>query len=238
MKITDILEYENIEQYKKMVLSINDNMIGRVALNPTISSTEVLYIIKQLMGEDCKTVLEIGTLWGGALMTIMQSKYESNFASIDTFNGFYPELLGEGNADHEDGFNTIDKVNKNVNNNNPHQHNFDLIEGSSHDEKVINYVKEHYSEVDLLFIDGDHTKKGVLQDWNDYSSLVTKGGIVVFDDYWVGEYEQAAWKKEDEDGVKWMDVVGAVDEIMDSEDFSNNWKNVGLFGDKKIIERL
>ena len=47
MKITDILEYENIEQYKKMVLSINDNMIGRVALNPTISSTEVLYIIKQ-----------------------------------------------------------------------------------------------------------------------------------------------------------------------------------------------
>ena len=88
------------------------------------------------------------------------------------------------------------------------------------------------------FRNGDHTKKGVLQDWTDYSELVTKGGIVIFDDYWVGEYETSAWKKEDEDGVKWMDVVGAVNEIIDSKDFSENWENVGLFGDKKIIQRI
>ena len=106
------------------------------------------------------------------------------------------------------------------------------------EELEINYVKENYPKIDLLFIDGDHTKKGVLQDWEDYSNLVTKGGIVVFDDYWVGEYERAAWKKEDDNGVKWMDVVGAVDEIINNETFLTNWKDVGLFGDKKIIERL
>ena len=242
MKLIDILEYENIEQYKKMVLSINDNMLGRVALNPTLSATHVLYVIKQLMKDECKTVLEIGTLWGGAMITMMQSKYESNFVSIDTFNGFYPELLGDGNTDevagHNDGINTIEKVSKNVNDNNPHQHNFDLVEGSSHNEKVIDYMKKLYPKVDLLFIDGDHTKKGVLQDWKDYSILVNKGGIVIFDDYWVGEYERSAWKKEDDAGVKWMDVVGAVDEILSSDTFLKNWKDVGLFGDKKIIERL
>ena len=73
---------------------------------------------------------------------------------------------------------------------------------------------------------------------NDYSDLVTKGGIVVFDDYWIGEYVRAAWRKEDDDGVKWMDVVGAVDEIINDKTFLTNWRDVGLFGDKKIIERL
>ena len=154
------------------------------------------------------------------------------------FEGFYPDLLGEGNSDQDHGINTIELVTENINQNNPWNHEYDLIKGSSHDSKVINYVKENYPEIDLLFIDGDHTKKGVLQDWDDYSNLVTKGGIVVFDDYWVGEYERAAWKKEDDNGVKWMDVVGAVDEIINDETFLTNWKDVGLFGDKKIIERL
>ena len=76
-----------------------------------------------------------------------------------------------------------------------------------------------------------------MQSLKDYSSLVTKGGIVIFDDYWIGEYERAAWKKEDENGVKWMDVVGAVDEIAGSDNFTNEWNYVGLFGDKYILER-
>jgi predicted O-methyltransferase YrrM len=154
------------------------------------------------------------------------------------FEGFYPELLGEGNSDQNFGVNTLELVTENIEKNNEWKHEYDLIKGSSHDSKVINYVKENYPEIDLLFIDGDHTKKGVLQDWDDYSNLVTKGGIVVFDDYWVGKYERAAWRKEDDEGVKWMDVVGAVDEIINNKTFLRNWKDVGLFGDKKIIERL
>ncbi len=78
----------------------------------------------------------------------------------------------------------------------------------------------------------------MIQDWEDYSSLITVGGIVVFDDYWVGDYERSAWKKEDDEGVKWMDVVGAVDEIINTKEFIENWRVVGLFGDKKIVERV
>ena len=35
-----------------------------------------------------------------------------------------------------------------------------------------------------------------------------------------------------------MDVVGAVDEIMASENFNEKWNEVALFADKKIIERI
>ena len=242
MKLTDISEFKDVESYKEMVNTINDNIKGRVALNPHLQATHFLYVVKELMGENCKTLLEIGTLWGGALITMMQSKYDTKFVSIDTFNGFYPELLGEGNTDevagHEDGINTIEKVSKNVNDNNPHQHNFDLVEGSSHDEKVINHIKDICPTVDLLFIDGDHTKKGVLQDWKDYSNLLSKGGLVIFDDYWTDEYEHAAWRKTFDDGTKWMDIVGAVSEIRNSDGFSDKWKLVGLINDKFIIERI
>ena len=207
MKLTDILEYKNLELYKEVVNNLNSKINGRVALNPDLQSTHVLYVIKDLMGYSCKTVLEIGTLWGGALLTMMQCKYESKFVSMDMFAGFY-------------------------------QYEVDLIKGSSHDSEVINYVRGNYPKVELLFIDGDHAKKGVIQDWEDYSSLITVGGIVVFDDYWVGDYERSAWKKEDDEGVKWMDVVGAVDEIINTKEFIENWRVVGLFGDKKIVERV
>ena len=238
MKWNEISDFRYMETAKGIVGDINNNITGRVALNNMLRATHVLYIIKTLLGDKCKTVLEIGTLWGGALLTMMQSEHSSKFVSIDMFEGFYPDLLGEGNSDQGNLINTIELVTENVNQNNPWNHEYDLIKGSSHDSKVINYVKENYPKIDLLFIDGDHTKKGVLQDWHDYSNLLTKGGIVVFDDYWVGKYEGAAWKKEDDNGVKWMDVVGAVDEIIESKDFSEQWKVIGLFGDKKIIERL
>ena len=238
MKLDDIKNYNYQGIARGIVEDLNNNINGRVALNDMLQSTHVLYIIKNLLEDKCKTVLEIGTLWGGALLTMMQTEYKSKFVSVDMFEGFYPELLGEGNGDQNFGINTIELVDENIKNNNPYQHEYDLIKGSSHDTKVINYVKENYPKIDLLFIDGDHTKKSVLQDWEDYSDLVTKGGIVVFDDYWIGEYVRAAWRKEDDDGVKWMDVVGAVDEIINDKTFLTNWRDVGLFGDKKIIERL
>lgn len=46
-------------------------------------------------------------------------------------------------------------------------------------------------EFDLIFIDGDHTYEGVRQDWLDYSSLVTLGGVVVLHDIVKHRPEQA-----------------------------------------------
>ena len=37
-------------------------------------------------------------------------------------------------------------------------------------------------QIDFLFIDGDHTYEGVKQDFQMYSPLVRKGGVVAFHD--------------------------------------------------------
>ena len=38
------------------------------------------------------------------------------------------------------------------------------------------------NELDFLFIDGDHSYEGVKQDYELYSPLVKKGGIIAFHD--------------------------------------------------------
>jgi predicted O-methyltransferase YrrM len=37
-------------------------------------------------------------------------------------------------------------------------------------------------EVDFMFIDGDHTYEGVKKDWELYSPMVRKGGVIAFHD--------------------------------------------------------
>jgi hypothetical protein len=39
--------------------------------------------------------------------------------------------------------------------------------------------------IDFLFIDADHSYKGVSTDWNDWGVFVRKGGIIAFHDYYV-----------------------------------------------------
>lgn len=39
-------------------------------------------------------------------------------------------------------------------------------------------------KADLLFIDADHSYKGVSSDWRNWSPFVKKGGIIVFHDYY------------------------------------------------------
>ena len=240
MKVEEILNNPQLIDYKYMVQDINNDMIGRVALNQGAQATHVLYIIRELMGDNCKKVLDIGTLWGGSMITMMQSEYDSYFVSIDLFDGYYKSTTGLSEDPVCGGTNTIESVTKNIDKHNKYKHSYDLVQGSSHDSKV---VKKVYSlldnSVDVLFIDGDHTKVGVIADWEDYSGLVKKGGVVIFDDHWSGDLAKYAWRhKEHWTEPKAMDIVGAYKEISEEESFKDNWKEVGLIEDKMIVERI
>jgi len=247
MEFNQIQNHKSTNLAKNIVDKLDQNITGKVARQESDSFTHSLYLIKNLMGEKCKNVLEIGTFWGGALLTMMQDKHKSKFVSIDMFEGFYPELIGEntpfkdGHIDKQYGINTKEKIINNINQNNIHNYKFELVKGSSHNKEVIDYIHLKYPIIDLLFIDGDHTKKGVLQDWDNYSSLISSKGIVVFDDYWSGGLRDKAWNSDKmsfDDGTQWMDVVGAVDEIISRDSFESNWKEIGLYGDKKIIQKI
>ena len=57
-------------------------------------------------------------------------------------------------------------------------------------------VRNNIKSVDMLFIDGDHTMQGVIDDFINYKDLVNSGGYVIFDDY-----NDHAWSPEVKHGV-------------------------------------
>ncbi|MFC1747702.1 class I SAM-dependent methyltransferase [Pseudomonadota bacterium] len=58
------------------------------------------------------------------------------------------------------------------------------LSGDSHSADFKARVEAQFDGelVDFLFIDGDHTEKGVEQDYNDYKHLVRPGGLIAFHD--------------------------------------------------------
>jgi predicted O-methyltransferase YrrM len=78
----------------------------------------------------------------------------------------------------------------NLNKFNIHKNIFWYIEEDSHQMKTKDKVKSIdliTPGIDILFIDGDHSEKGVTIDFLLYNDLIRKGGYVVFDDY--NDYE-------------------------------------------------
>lgn len=63
-------------------------------------------------------------------------------------------------------------------------------------------VKDWKLPIDVLFIDGDHTYKGVKDDWVNFSPFVKKGGWVVFHD--CDETSPPVVKLFDEIGKGWV----------------------------------
>lgn len=69
------------------------------------------------------------------------------------------------------------------------------ISRDSHDVKTVELLKGilNGAKIDVLFIDGDHSTKGMLQDFEDYSELVRDGGIIAVHDIYYLVEVAAAW---------------------------------------------
>lgn len=124
---------------------------------------EMEFVYKHL--KDPKVILEIGVDQGHAL---------------NTWAEVYPdvELIGVDNEEplpeHRD-------------------HAGKFILGNSKSDKTLEAVKKELGrrKVDLLFLDGDHTADMVRSDFEMYSPLVKKGGIVAIHD--IGRVDEC-WK--------------------------------------------
>lgn len=126
----------------------------------------ILYDIATTYQSDYKlNYVEIGCYAGGSACLMLQRKNTSVF-SIDLGNPIHPSIVSEN----------VNKLNK-------HNNNYNYIQGSSHDLSVFNKLSEYLTEIDILFIDGDHSFGGVIEDFKMYSKLVKTGGYIIFDDY-------------------------------------------------------
>jgi predicted O-methyltransferase YrrM len=71
----------------------------------------------------------------------------------------------------------------NVNKLNKLNNSYNYLKGNSQTYEMVNRLKELINEIDVLFIDGDHSYQGVINDFLLYEGLVKVGGYIVFDDY-------------------------------------------------------
>jgi len=119
-----------------------------------------------------KAVMEIGTAQGGVFSALLKLANEkAKVISIDIPEGPFGD--GHSLAD-EQLMRTFAKPSQQIK----------FIRSSSHEETTLKKAVKFLGgeKLDLLFIDGDHTYEGVKKDWEMYSPLVKKGGLVAFHD--------------------------------------------------------
>ncbi|HUW46098.1 MAG TPA: class I SAM-dependent methyltransferase [Dehalococcoidia bacterium] len=141
------------------------------SLKPLQIKEEILELLKIVNEIKPKVVLEIGTANGGTLFLFSRVASESaTIISIDLPGGW-----GGGYSKWRiplyKSFTLLEQK--------LHLHRVD-----SHSEGTLSQV-EHIldgKKVDFLFIDGDHTYEGVRKDFEMYSPLVGKGGMIAFHD--------------------------------------------------------
>lgn len=146
--MTDIEMYQNLDEFVALI---------------TMIRTE--------LGDGPLNILEVGSLYGGTLITFMANFPGSRLTSVD---------LGIGQHDHRaEGVRAAQATWPE----HAATYNCDLlaITGDSHAPEIIARAQER-GPFDLVFIDGDHTYAGVKQDAEAYGAMVRPGGLIAFHD--------------------------------------------------------
>lgn len=160
-----------IDEHVDLALSFGYGLFKKLpfdpfSIRPLQIRWEILQLMKILEKVSPKTVLDIGTALGGTLYlwTKITDPY-GHLISIDL-----PEVYPEWKTLLYYSFSS------------PHQ-KIHLLKMNTHKISTLHEVKNVLgnSNVDFLFIDGDHTYEGVKKDFEYYSPLVKKG-IIAFHD--------------------------------------------------------
>lgn len=144
---------------------------------------------EELLSEYCKLnverFIEIGSLYGWTLQHFIQYAAQGSTAlSIDLpvrqFVGPNDWRVAKQEHNYYNVWPTWAKEKR---------CNLNLLPYSSQDVRTVRLAKDVFKEkqVDFLFIDGDHRYEAILNDYNNYSPLVRKGGIVAFHDIAINE---------------------------------------------------
>lgn len=133
---------------------------------------EIIKFLSLIRSHNAKHVLEIGTAQGGNLFVLSQVVQDGGIiTSLDLPGGHW----GGGYVSRKSRvFQAFARPNQTIS----------LIRANSHHYTSLELVRNIFKDtkIDVLFIDGDHTYDGVKQDFEMYSPLVRKGGIVAFHD--------------------------------------------------------
>ena len=149
------------------------------SIAPIQIKQEIQELLSILSEQNICTMLEIGTANGGTLYLFSRIlDANARIISLDLPKG----KLGGGYESYKIPFFTnFAKENQQI----------FLVRTDSHSPEALTAVKSILKErkIDFLFIDGDHTYEGVKIDFQMYSPLVRKCGLIAFHDIWEGPPE-------------------------------------------------
>lgn len=149
-------------------------------------------VILSLMAMQKKrgVIVELGS-WtgGGALLMAPFLIRKKSFHAVDTFNAHL--MPDEYVQNYLKGRKHLDVFNENIS---PIKKRVVVHQGLTNDVAA---AWPKGLAIDLLFIDADHSYKGVSEDWRNWRPFVRKGGIIVFHDYYfdVDKYGHAGVRK-------------------------------------------
>lgn len=162
---------KNKNYYENIIKSVNKNIDGRVPHNKIIILTVICDIL------NIKNYLEIGVHNGASMSYVLSSKNKINCVGIDLFEDTIKQYKNDKLLQL--------RTEENVKNNNLNNGEIKLIKGNSFDSQTVDKVNNIFvnDDVDLLFIDGDHSYNGISSDFKNYTNFVKNHGVIVIDDY-------------------------------------------------------
>jgi cephalosporin hydroxylase len=116
--------------------------------------------------------------------------------------------------------------------------NYEYIKGDSTNNETIEKLKSITTNINILFIDGNHQYDGVVKDFNNYKDFVVKGGYIIFDDYEDYQYSPDV-KLAVNDLMKSLDIteyeiIGSLEYDLISKTNVPNFKSSNEFILKKL----
>lgn len=126
----------------------------------------ILYDIISSLEKDEINYFEIGSYCGASGSLVLSHPNKVRAFCMDTFSEAPVELVTRN----------FTKF-KNL------ESEFTLICGDSQIKESVSEVKKIVRDVDLFYIDGNHSFDGCINDFLNYNDLVNKGGYIAFDDY-------------------------------------------------------
>jgi predicted O-methyltransferase YrrM len=163
---------EKIENINEAIdFAFGFNYAG-LSIRPGQFKNEIFQLLKVVENLNAIRVMEIGTAKGGTLFLFCQvASPMAKMISADLPGG---KFGGGYSSSKNKLYKTFAKANQEI----------ILIRKNTHEIETLDEVKTVLNEqnLDFLFIDGDHTYKGVKEDFEMYSPLVRKGGVIAFHD--------------------------------------------------------
>lgn len=176
------------KDYRTISNSYNDQIILQLIKNYSLihgwfSANEALALFKlvQSIKRDNVVVCEIGSWLGKSSYVIARALDTKKYGKLFCIDPF--DSSGEDSSKRlykhlaqNLKMSILDKFKENMIKFGV-MNKIEIIQGHSQD-----VIKTFNTKIDILFIDGDHSYKAVLNDYKNWSKLVKKGGYIVFHD--------------------------------------------------------